>query len=116
MIRRYDHRLDSIGSAIDAEYTAVEERDCPDLHDCIGEIHGLMYTAMLTEEGCDFAYALWVDDDGESTFPCYVIQRDLDHPNALINYMTPDVWDLFEAVGGQEWHQNILEIIRHDEV
>lgn len=114
MIRRYDHRLDTIGSAIDAEYTSVEERPCPDLHDCIGEIHGLMYTAMLTEPGCDFAYALWVTDDGES-FPCYVIQKDLERPGALINFMTPDVWDLFEAVGGDDWHRNVLEIIKTEE-
>jgi hypothetical protein len=113
MIRRYDHRLDTIGSAISAEYTSVEERPCPDLHDCIGEIHGLMYTAMLTEPGDDFAYALWVDDDGEA-FPCYVIQKDTEHPGALINFMTPDVWELFESYG-PDWHQHVLEIIKPDE-
>lgn len=110
MIRRYDHRLETIGSAIEAEFTAIEERPCPDLHDCIGEIHGLMYTAMLTEPDSNFAYALWVDDEDEGAYPCYVVQMDVDHPGAVINMMTPDVWDFFESFG-PAWSDNILEII-----
>jgi hypothetical protein len=112
MIRRYDHRLPDIGSAIAAEYTSVEELPCPDLHGCIGEIHGLMYTAMLTEETDDFAYALWVNDDGD-TFPCYVIQRNPEAPGTLVNFMTPDVYQLFEEVGGQDWHNAVLDIEFH---
>lgn len=109
MIRRYDHRLDTLGSAIDAEFTSVEERPCPGLHRCIGEIHSLMYTAMLTEPGSDFAYALWVDDDGD-TYPCYVIQKDIDQPGAVLNMMTPDVWDLFESLG-PGWNDNVLAVL-----
>ena len=109
MIRRYDHRLLTLGAAIDAQFTAVDERECPDLRDCIGTIHSLMTTAMLVEDTDDFAYALWVDDE-EGPFPCYVLQKNPDQPTTLMTMMTADIHQLFVDECGQAWQDTILSI------
>jgi hypothetical protein len=106
-IRRYDRRLLTLGAALGAEFDSIEERDCPDLQDCIGEIHGLMYTALLSEPTDDFAYALWVDDDGE-TMPVYVMQKDPEHHGELWTLMTPDVSDLFDSINPGWWEEHVV--------
>ncbi|HVE28364.1 MAG TPA: hypothetical protein VNC22_23315 [Sporichthya sp.] len=97
-----------MGAAIHSRFDAIEERDCPDLESCIGEIHGLMYTAVLSEPTDQFAYALWLEAD-DDCHPVYIIQKDIDRVGALHTMMTPDVVDLFNSID-EKWWDHVLEV------
>jgi hypothetical protein len=98
----------TLGAAIGARFDAIEERDCSDLEDCIGEIHGLMYTALLAEPTDDFAYTLWVEDDDDA-MPVYVVQKDPDTNGALMTLMSPDVSALFDSID-ENWWNHVLSV------